>query len=69
MPAVKHNLKAELNRMNPTADHAKLGDVIDELMPSTTPCASSIDADAGVSDTNYTATLGVTALGNRTFPL
>lgn len=59
------NLKDELNRMAPAAAHAKLGDITDELINKHNALCAKLDADAGVTDTNYASTLGIVTLANR----
>ena len=59
------NLQGELNRMNPAASHAKLGDVLNDLITKFNATLAKLDADAGVTDTNYVATQAVTTLANR----
>ncbi len=59
------NLQSELNRMAPAAAHAKLGDILNDLITNHNALCAKLDADAGVTDTNFAALLGVTALANR----
>lgn len=59
------NLQDELNRMNPAAGHAKLGDLLVEIITKHNALAAKLDADAGVTDTNYAATLKITPLNER----
>lgn len=59
------NLKDELNRMNPAASHAKLGDLLDEMITKHNSLVAKLDADAGVTDTNYAATLKIAPLNER----
>lgn len=59
------NLKDELNRMNPAAGHAKLGDLLDEIITKHNALAAKLDLDAGVTDTNYSATLKIAQLKDR----
>lgn len=59
------NLQDELNRMNPAAGHAKLGDIINELITKHNALVAKLDADAGVTDTNYTSTLKIATLADR----
>lgn len=59
------NRKDELNRCMPAASNAKLGDVLDDLITKHNALLAKLDADAGVTDTNYVATLKVTALQDR----
>lgn len=59
------NLKDELNRMNPAAAHVKLGDVVDELITKHNAAMAKLDADAGVTDTNYATLYRVAPLAER----
>ena len=59
------NLKDELNRMNPAAAHVKLGDVLHELITKHNAAMVKLDADAGVTDTNYTTLYRVAPLADR----
>lgn len=59
------NLQDELNRMNPAAGHAKLGDLLVEIITKHNALAAKLDADAGVTDTSYAATLKITPLAER----
>lgn len=65
MPTPNRDLKSELNRMAPAAAHAKLGDVLDELIAKHNAVCAKLDADAGVTDTNYTALHAITPLASR----
>jgi len=65
MATAGRNLKDELNRMNPAAAHVKLGDVVDELIAKHNALLAKLDADAGVTDTNYTSLLRVAPLVER----
>lgn len=58
-------VQAQMNRMNPTAADAKLGDVLVELIAKHNALLAKLDADAGVTDTNYVATLAVASLESR----
>lgn len=69
MSTPKRNLADELNRMAPAAAHAKLGDVVAELITKHNALCAKLDADAGVTSTDYASTLGITALADRTAPL
>lgn len=60
-----HNLQDELNRMAPAAAHAKLGDIVNDLITKHNAVCAKLDADAGVTDTNYTALHAVTTLVDR----
>lgn len=59
------NLQDELNRMNPAAGHAKLGDLLDEIITKHNSLAAKLDADAGVTDTNYSSLLKITPIKDR----
>lgn len=59
------NLIDELNRCMPAAAHAKLGDLLQEIITKHNALAAKLDADAGVTDTNYAATLKITPLNQR----
>lgn len=64
MPTAR-NLKRDLNRMSPTAAKAKIGDIIDELVTAHNALLTKLDADAGVTSTDYAATLRVKTLAER----
>lgn len=56
------SLKADLDSMNPAAANAKLGSVVQELITAYNDLATKhnallakLDADAGITDTNYAA--------------
>lgn len=64
MARVTRNIQDELNRLAPAAAHAKLGDVLVDLITGYNDLATQynsllakLDADAGVTDTDYAATL------------
>ena len=59
------NLRDELNRMNPASNHAMLGDVIEEIITKHNALAAKLDADAGVTDTNFASTLRIAPLSER----
>ena len=59
------NLRDELNRMNPASNHAKLGDLLDEMIAKHNALAAKLDADAGVTDTNFASTLRIAPLAER----
>lgn len=65
MPLTKTTLKTRLNKSNPTNKVVKLGDVLDDLITKHNALLAKLDADAGVTDTNYTALHAVTALDKR----
>lgn len=78
MPSYKGtgNLKDELNRMNPASGHAKLGNLLDEIITKHNAVLAKLDAigAAGASSsaiataagTTNVATLSITALNSRT---
>ncbi len=57
--------KDVLNRAMPANARVQLGDVIDELITKHNALLAKLDLDAGVTDTNYTATLSVKTLAER----
>lgn len=57
--------KDVLNRAMPANARVQLGDVIDELITKHNALLAKLDLDAGVTDTNYTATLKVETLAER----
>lgn len=59
------NLQDELNRMNPAAGHAKLGDLLVDIITKHNALLAKLDADAGVSATDHVATLKLTPLADR----
>ena len=65
MSAEKRNLKDELNRSMPAAAHAKLGDLLDDIITKHNALLAKLDADVGVTDTNYVATLTLSTLTER----
>ena len=64
MPKSKTTLINELNRSSPIADDVKLGDLLNTLIANHNALCAKLDADAGVTDTNYAAALGIKALGS-----
>ena len=78
MPSYKGtgNLKDELNRMNPASGHAKLGDLLDEIITKHNAVLAKLDAigAAGASSSaiataacnDTAATVTYTALNSRT---
>ena len=54
-----------LNRMNPAAQRAALGDVVQELIDQHNALCTKLDADVGVTDTDYVSTLGIQNLNDR----
>lgn len=65
MGALKRNLKQELNNMAPATAHAKLGDIVDELIGNFNAVLTKLDADAGVTDTDFKAKFGIKTLSER----
>lgn len=59
------NLQDELNRMNPAANHAKLGDLLSEIITKHNALAAQLDTDAGVTGTNFSAQHKITPLVDR----
>jgi len=59
------NLQDELNRMAPAAAHAKLGDIVNDLITKHNAVCAKLDLDAGVTDTNYTSLHAVKTLASR----
>ena len=64
MPKSKATLIDQLNRSSPIADDVKLGALLNTLITNHNALCAKLDADAGVTDTNYAATLGIKALGS-----
>jgi hypothetical protein len=54
-----------VNNMVPVADYIKLGNVLNDLITNHNALCAKLDADAGVTDTNYTALLGIATLQSR----
>ncbi len=54
-----------LNRMTPAAAYVKLGEILDELVTKHNALCVKLDADAGVTGTDYAATLGMTPIQDR----
>jgi hypothetical protein len=59
------NLQDELNRMNPSASHAKLGDLLTEIIADHNALLAKLDADTGVAATDYLSTLRIAPLSER----
>lgn len=59
------DLEDVLNRMNPAANMARLGTLLEEMITQHNDVLAKLDADAGVTDTNYAATLSITSLKDR----
>lgn len=62
---VAGTVQSQLNRMNPAAADAKLGDLLNEIITKQNALLAKLDADAGVTDTNYAATLAVAGIETR----
>lgn len=62
---VAGTVQSQLNRMNPAAADAKLGDLLNEIITKHNALLAKLDADAGVTDTNYVATLAVAGIETR----
>lgn len=58
-------VKDQLNRMNPAAADARLGDLLDDLIKKHNALLAKLDLDAGVTDTNYTALHTVAGIETR----
>lgn len=61
------SVQSQLNRSSPSASDAKLGDLLAEVISELNALktkhnalTAKLDADAGVTDTNYTSLTGVT---------
>lgn len=63
MAKITKVLIEQLNKMNPAARDAKLGSKLNELITNHNALCAKLDADAGVTDTNYAATLGIKPIG------
>lgn len=59
------NLKDELNRCMPAAAHAKLGDLLDEIITKHNALLAKLDADTGVAATDHASTLRIAPLAER----
>lgn len=61
------NVVDELNRSMPAASRpgAKLGDLLAEIITKHNAVCAKLDADAGVTDTNYTALHSIVPLASR----
>lgn len=57
--------KDALNRAMPANARVQLGDVIDELITKHNALLAKLDADVGVTGTDYVATLKVKTLAER----
>lgn len=54
-----------INNLTPAADYVKLGAIMDELITKHNALCVKLDADAGVTSTDYKATLGIVELQER----
>lgn len=54
-----------LNRSYPAMARAKLGDVLQELIDQHNALLAKLDADTGVTGTDYASTLGIADLEDR----
>lgn len=57
--------KDALNRAMPANARVQLGDVVDDLITQHNALLAKLDADVGVTGTDYAATLKVMALAER----
>lgn len=57
--------KDALNRAMPANARVQLGDVVDDLITKHNALLAKLDADVGVTDTDYVATLKVKTLAER----
>ncbi len=57
--------KDALNRAMPANARVQLGDVVDDLITKHNALLAKLDADVGVTDTDYVATLKVKTLTER----
>lgn len=62
---VAGTVESQLNRSMPAAADAKLGTVLKDLITNLNALLVKLDADAGVTDTNYSATLTTVGLEQR----
>lgn len=65
MSMVKRSKVQDLNNMNPAASYADLGTTLDDVIKAHNALAvklnallAKLDLDAGVTDTNFVATIG-----------
>jgi hypothetical protein len=63
--AGKWNHQDNLNRLTPGTAHVKLGDLLADIIAKHNALAAKLDADAGVTDTNYSALHAITTLDQR----
>lgn len=64
--STKHkDMQDKLNRCMPIADDVKLGDLLQELVDKHNSMLAKLDADAGVTDTDYVSTLSMSNINDR----
>lgn len=63
MPKSTQVVQDQLNRCMPAAADVKLGDKLAEIIANHNAAMAKLDADAGVTDTNYSALYAVKPLG------
>ncbi len=59
------DVQDRLNRMNPSADDVQLGDLLQELITNQNAILAKLDADAGITDTDYASTLALVDINAR----
>lgn len=64
-PNLSMTVQEQLNRSSPAAADAQLGTTLKDLITSLNALLTKLDADAGVTDTNYSALLKVKDLESR----
>lgn len=64
-PNLSMSVKEQLNRSSPAAADAQLGTTLTDVITSLNALLAKLDADAGVTDTNYSSTLKVKDLESR----
>lgn len=60
-----HDAENVLNRMSPAAARVQMGTLLAELIDKHNAMLAKLDADAGVTDTDYVSTLGIAPLNDR----
>lgn len=67
MPSRKgyRDVEADLNKAMPANDAVKLGTLLNELVTNYNALLAKLNADVGVTDTNYAALLSVKPLNGR----
>lgn len=63
--ALNRNLEEMLNNATPGTSYAQLGTLLEELIDKHNELLAKLDADAGITDTDYEATLGIVGLASR----